>query len=319
LNSNLPPLVSVIMPAFNCEAFVAEALDSIFAQSYTHIEVVVIDDGSTDGTLAVLEEYKSRYDIQILKQKNSGSAIARSAGMAVAQGPYLAFLDSDDKWLPGKLAEQVNFLETHSDFGLVCSNWVTWCPNQEGEFDENVSPVIGEQAYSGWLYCDLLLDCVVWTSSVLMRRSVYEQVGDFNAELRRGQDYDYWLRISRLTRIHKLDSCLAVYRLNEASVTNRPNKINYEYLLLTDTLGKWGYRCVSGKTADEERVQKRLSEICFSFAYHQFYSGDISVALSSILTSLRHDKLRVSSWVYLGLICSKHLYQNTFKKAASVQ
>lgn len=310
MSQPLMPLVSVVIPAYECERYVIEALDSVFSQDYANLEVIVINDGSTDSTLELLKQYKHK--ITILDQPNSGSAVARNAGMAAAKGDYIAFLDSDDKWLPGKLLAQVNFLEKRLDFGLVSSNWVTWSPDENGDFceiaigDDHQTPQ-DNRHFSGWLYCDLLFDCVVWTSSVVMRRTVFEQVGDFNVHLRRGQDYDYWIRTSRVTKMHKLDQVYAVYRMNNESVTNRPNEINFGYEVLINAVDNWGYQCVSGEIVDKKLVERYLAEVCFSFAYYHLNSGSINVARNSILRSLKHNPFKFSYWLYLGFICSRYL------------
>src|SRR5436305_1935247 len=107
------PLVSVVMPAFNAEAFVAEGIESVLAQDYECVEVIVVDDGSTDNTSAVA----SRYPVKCIAQKNSGIAAARNAGVAVSRGSLVAFLDADDIWLPGKLSTQVAYLLKHPEVG----------------------------------------------------------------------------------------------------------------------------------------------------------------------------------------------------------
>ncbi|MBV1914295.1 MAG: hypothetical protein KUG72_02860 [Pseudomonadales bacterium] len=140
-----------------------------------------------------------------------------------------------------------------------------------------------------------------------MRRTVYEQVGDFNARLRRGQDYDYWIRVSRVTKIHKLDEVYAVYRMNNESVTHRPNEINFEYEVLAGAIDTWGYQCVGGDTVKKNRVEQYLAEVCFSFAYYHLNSGSIDVALSSILRSLKHNPYKFSYWLYLGFIYIRYL------------
>jgi glycosyltransferase involved in cell wall biosynthesis len=104
------PLVSVIMPAYNTARYIREAIDSVLDQDYPSKELIVIDDGSTDGTLEVLRSYGDR--ITLIEQRNQGSAVARNAGLAAARGECIAFLDSDDIWLPGKLRLQVDHLPT---------------------------------------------------------------------------------------------------------------------------------------------------------------------------------------------------------------
>ena len=114
------PEISVIVPTYNYAHFIGDCLDSIFAQTYKDFEVIVIDDGSTDDTARVLEKYKG--EIRYIYQENKGLPAARNTGIKAAQGEYLAFLDSDDLWLPEKLGEQVLFLRNEADMGIIFSD-----------------------------------------------------------------------------------------------------------------------------------------------------------------------------------------------------
>ena len=148
-------------------------------------------------------------------------SIAQGADDAqVARGKYLAFLDADDLWLPGKLVAQVSHLERNPEVGMVYSAWQEWYPEANGQF---VAPAMDkingdadalETQSSGWLYNALLLDCIIHTTTVVMRSNVAREVGDFDKALKRGQDYDYWLRVSRLTPIHKLRGVYSLYRVH---------------------------------------------------------------------------------------------------------
>src|SRR5262245_60758400 len=209
------PLVSVVIPAHNCGRFIGDALDSVLRQNYPLLEIFVIDDGSTDDTCDVVARYSDR--VSLVRQRNAGAAVARNVGMKLARGRYVALLDADDVWLPGKLRLQVDHLERHPDVAMCCTRWHLLYPDAAGayHFERAASPesVSVDPKWRGWIYCELLLDCEVWTSTVVMRRELDERVGGFDVKLRRGQDYDYWLRASRLTRIDRLDAPLALYRM----------------------------------------------------------------------------------------------------------
>ena len=110
--------VSVIIPSYNCEPFLAEAIESVFAQTYRPKEVIVVDDGSTDQTAAIARSYK---EVQYIYQANQGPAIARNNGIATARGDFIAFIDHDDMWLPNKLEVQIEYLLEHPYVGLsIC-------------------------------------------------------------------------------------------------------------------------------------------------------------------------------------------------------
>src|SRR5882672_6803905 len=300
-------LVSVIVPAYNCALYLAEALDSALDQDYAAKEVIVVDDGSVDDTPKIIERYGSR--VVALRQKNSGSAAARNAGMRHARGEYFAFLDADDLWLPGKLSAQVRYLDRHASVGMVYSNWGVWHPSEGGRFETaSVNGGVGaahggdddliEPRVSGWLYNELLLDCVVHTSAAMLRRSVAEAVGEFRAQFKRGQDYDYWLRVSRLTEIHKLARVLSLYRMHEESISYRVHPVNYGFEVIRTAVGQHGVVGPDGKRTPERIIARRLSDLCFRFAYHHLRYGDPGTARTSFAKSLRYFPWRPKGWLF---------------------
>jgi glycosyltransferase involved in cell wall biosynthesis len=296
------PKVSVIIPAYNCENYIGAAIDSILGQNYPSLEILVVDDGSTDSTADVLETFGDK--VQVISQKNSGSAVARNIGLEKSTGDYIAFLDSDDIWLEGKLSSQVSFLETHAEYGLVYSDWVCWHPDKDGIFKDHgydKDTTSAKRPLSGWLFEELIKDCIVWTGTVLMRRAVYEKTGAFDATLMRGQDYDYWLRIAQEFKIHKLADIHAVYRIHDQSVSHKPKSINYQYVLLRKALTALEKGNVKNQTVDQQIITDRLSESCFTFAYQHFHQGDILVALNNIILSLKYNPKNYKSWKYLCL------------------
>src|SRR5512143_4014499 len=117
------PLVSVVMPVYNGARYLRQALESALNQTYRPLEIIVVDDGSTDETSAILAEFGSR--IRAIRQKNPGSAAARNAALQAAHGEIIAFLDADDLWLPQKLEVQVAYLRAHPDVELVATRWLT--------------------------------------------------------------------------------------------------------------------------------------------------------------------------------------------------
>jgi glycosyltransferase involved in cell wall biosynthesis len=304
------PLVSVIMPAYNTSRYIREAIDSVLDQDYGNKELIVIDDGSTDGTLDIVRSYGDR--LQLITQQNQGSAVARNAGLAAACGEYIAFLDSDDVWLPGKLSLQVRYLQDHPDIGMIYARWQVWKPGADGRFSPAAS-MVGELAagesladgpgvvdeQSGWLYNRLLFTSLLHTITVLARRELVETVGRFNADLKRGQDYDYWLRTSRVTEIRQLDRVLALYRVHgEGCVTKWPQQ-NYEKLVVEGALQRWGLEGPTGEQTPRAAIERRLGEICFTFGYYHYWQGSPRIALRSFREALRHRPWHPASWRYL--------------------
>jgi glycosyltransferase involved in cell wall biosynthesis len=184
------PRVSVIVPVYNRPAYVREAVDSALAQDCPGgFEIVVVDDGSTDETPAVLASFGDK--IRVVRQTNGGVARARNAGFAAARGEYFALLDSDDLWMPGKLAAQVALLDAHPDAAFAHSD--------VEEFFESGPQTTWTRrpaVATGEVLRTLLRRNVVHTMSVMLRRRSIEEVGDFDPRYPPCEDWDLWLRIA---------------------------------------------------------------------------------------------------------------------------
>ncbi|MFW6242358.1 MAG: glycosyltransferase, partial [Thermodesulfobacteriota bacterium] len=178
------------------------AVDSVLDQAYSPFELLVIDDGSADETPALLREYGDR--IQVFRQSNQGVGAARNRGIAVARGSLIAFLDSDDRWLPGKLAAQAAFFEEHPE-ALICQTEEIWVRN-----GVRVNPRRRHQKRSGMIFEPSLALCLVSPSAVMVRRSLFDEVGRFDETLPACEDYDLWLRVSRRHPVHLIETPLIV-------------------------------------------------------------------------------------------------------------
>lgn len=190
------PLVSTIIPTYNRANLVSAAIDSVLAQTYKHVEVIVIDDGSADGTLEVLNRYGNR--IQVISQSNAGPAAARNRGVTAAHGEMIAFLDSDDLWLPEKLARQVDLLcrVGESVPCCLCNIKLRWKEQESTSFEVAwLNPAIGEGV---WHNPDKVLATrfVLFNQGVLIRRRVLREIGGFDEKFRLLEDYDLALRLS---------------------------------------------------------------------------------------------------------------------------
>jgi glycosyltransferase involved in cell wall biosynthesis len=202
---NPAPSVSVIIPTFNSGQYIATAVDSALAQERVDVEVLVIDDGSTDATGEILRRYGDR--IHYIYQPNSGVSTARNTGLASARSRYLAFLDSDDAWHPNKLARQLDALEKNPDAGACYSAFTVT--------DSELSPLYihrGEPETT--VLEDLLLkgNWVSTPSTVLCERALFTKVGGFDPELSLCADWDMWLRLAAVTDFVYIDESLADYR-----------------------------------------------------------------------------------------------------------
>ena len=198
------PKVSVIIPTYNRARILGEAIDSVLSQRYNDFELIVVDDGSTDGTEELVASYLPR--LTYLYQEHQGVSAARNRGIASARGEYLSFLDSDDLWIKDKLSSQIHFMESHPEC-LICYTDEIWI--RKGV---RVNPMKKHKKYSGMIFEQCLPLCIVSPSSVLIARTLLDAVGTFDESLEVCEDYDLWLRIAARYPIHFIETPLIVKR-----------------------------------------------------------------------------------------------------------
>lgn len=306
------PLVTVVMPVFNASATLAQALNSVLWQGYEAIEIIAVDDGSTDDSRELLAAYGDA--VRVLHQSKQGPAAARNLALQHARGEYIAFVDADDVWLPGKLLSQVAYLQAHPDVSAVFGRFIRWeASTQERRFVEPPLLAAYEEAAVRWrdqaelfkttslqgdLYADLLLDSVVHIITALVRRSAIDDVHGFDASLNTGSDYDFWLRLSRAHRIDQLDDCVAWYRIHAQSITRQPWPQNAEYAILLRTLAQHGARGADGRTVSDLEIQRRLFGIAFGHGYLHFWHGQSVHARRAFAQALSHSFWHPRLWVY---------------------
>jgi glycosyltransferase involved in cell wall biosynthesis len=196
--------VTVIIPTYNRGWIVKEAIDSVLHQDFSDFELIVVDDGSDDDTREVLGAYAN--SITVLHQSNRGVSAARNRGISEASGRLVAFLDSDDLWLPGKLKTQVKFFEENAD-AMINQTQEIWIRN-----GIRVNPKKRHHKFSGMIFEQSLALCLVSPSAVMLRRSLFDTVGVFDERLPACEDYDLWLRISCRYPVHLIDIPLIIKR-----------------------------------------------------------------------------------------------------------
>jgi len=201
----LMPKVSVIIPTYNRLPLLKEAVDSVLAQDFEDFELIVVDDGSTDGTGEEIKRYGGR--VKLLQYpENRGVSAARNRGVLYSRSKYIAFLDSDDLWVKGKLKVQVGFLDENPHFPMCYTDEI-WI--RKGR---RVNPMLKHAKYSGWIFEKCLPLCTISPSSAMMRRTLFSKVGLFDEALPVCEDYDFWLRVSVRFPIFFIDRKLIVKR-----------------------------------------------------------------------------------------------------------
>lgn len=192
-------LISGIVPVFSGERYLGETLDSMLAQTHSLLEIIVVDDGSTDGTRQVVAKYGDK--VRYLRQENSGPAVARNRGLDAAHGEYIAFLDADDLWHPEKLGRQIVRFKERPETDCCVTHVQNFCVPELGKEEEK---------FRNYHLSDALPGYIIQT--LLARRTLFKQVGKFNDELNYCEDTEWFLRTSESGAVFELLPDVLVYR-----------------------------------------------------------------------------------------------------------
>jgi glycosyltransferase involved in cell wall biosynthesis len=208
------PLVSVVIPVYNGAEYLRTALESALEQSYEPLEIIVVDDGSTDQSPQIIDSYEGR--VLAFRQANCGVARARNVGIRAARGDWVAFLDQDDWWLPEKIRKQVDLAQTDPEIGLVHTDVEHFDADSDcyvKRFNPNRSDLLIDRCYER-----LLLGNAIFNCTAMVRKTVLDHVGGFNEDMPGNtvQDYDLWLRVAKLSNLAYVPEKLATYRLHSA-------------------------------------------------------------------------------------------------------
>lgn len=207
------PLISAIMPVYNGENYIAEALESIRRQNYSPLEIIIVDDGSTDGTAAIVESFGD--DIQLVGQANSGQPAAINRGLTLCKGEFIAIIDHDDIWAEDKLARQLAFLEAHPQIEIVCGR-AKYFGAVEPWKDR--LPLDEDQAVLGFKF-----------GGTLIRRQAFEQTGLLDESMTISNDYEWYLRARDMgVSMRVTDDIVLYYRVHPESMTNTNAPRNFQ-------------------------------------------------------------------------------------------
>lgn len=270
------PLVSVLIPAFNRVRLIDETVDSVLKQTYSPVELIVVDDGSTDGTYEKLLEYASRGILTLRthgRRENKGQSAALNVALSYAKGDYVAILDSDDLFLPHKLEKQVAFLEARHEVGLVYGmgeaideegNWLydILSPSHQEPNDPNA----------------VLLNCYfLLPQNALVRSSVFKEAGLFEESFRAAQDHDMLIRIAEITRFAFIPEKVFQYRRHGDSISNRSAERRWKtgFEILRRAGARYPYR--------RSTLRKRAAVLNFRLAQTYWREGQLLRAIPYIL------------------------------------
>ena len=225
LQKELQDKVSVIIPAYNRSNYILEAIQSVLEQKYASIEIIIVDDGSTDDTKDKVLPFVGKEWIRYIYQKNKGRSAARNKGLVAAKGDYITFLDSDDIFEPGKIEIQVDYLRRHPEVGLVHGGYIKF--DDSGRDLGYRNPIY----FKGDIYPDMLLywSSLLATPAVMLPKKVIEEIGGFDESLYIGEDLDLWRRIARKYPFGYINQSVARVRVHTGNTSADKTKSTLEF------------------------------------------------------------------------------------------
>ncbi len=293
--------VSVIIPTYNRAEYIADALRSALSQHYQDFEIVIVDDGSTDGTRDIVAGFDDPR-IRYLLKDNGGVSSARNLGIRESSGEYLAFLDSDDIWFPDNLAKKVSVLDAHPDAGLVCSDAYL--------FDGSTGTMLGRRWHDHGSpdridprkaarapFKQLLKKgCFITPQATLVRRSVFARAGYFDESLRTHEDWDLFTRVAKLYPICLVDVPLLKIRKHDGNLTASWRNM---YRSAVTVLGRAPYSLLLNR-AELRLLNQRLARTHFSYGKSQILAGEIEAGRKKLRQAIATRPLYLRPYFYLA-------------------
>lgn len=284
-------MISVIIPTYNCDKYICEALDSVLHQTYLDYEIIVIDDGSTDTTRPIID---NRYHtVRYYHVENNGVAAARNLGILMAQGELIAFLDADDKWLPEKLEKQAAMFEADETVGMIFTENSFF--NENGITTNKVNK--RERLMRGDIVRNIFLNSYVATPTVMVRKSVFDAVGMFEEGLVVAEDDNMWMRIGMRYGVKLLDESMVLCRITEGSLSRKSHNI---YMGV-----KASIEIIKNKHPDlysrlgTSTIRRKYSDLFFSEGYNYFSQGMQKEARSNFIKSYINYPFKFKTLLYI--------------------
>ncbi|MEM9217431.1 MAG: glycosyltransferase [Cyanobacteria bacterium P01_F01_bin.150] len=220
------PLISVIIPVYNGERTVLETVQSILKQTFTNFELIIINDGSSDRTLELLEIVDDPR-VRILSYENGGLPVARNRGIEQAQGQYITFIDADDLWTPTKLSDQLTALQNNPDAGLAYS-WTLTMDDKTGALHPGKFV-----SFDGDVYGQMLLSNFIASgSNAMLTAEAVRSVGDFDATLTSCEDWDYWLRVASQWPFTVVPKPQILYRQSSSAMSSKVDVMEHNHMVV---------------------------------------------------------------------------------------
>ena len=304
------PKISVIIPSYNSAHCLPDAIDSILAQDYQNLEILVVDDGSTDNTKDVINSYinsvKKNRSCRILYvyKENGGVSSARNVGIENARGEYIAFLDADDTLLENSISQRVAFMEENQEVGIVFTNYYIFAnedkslsehkiaydeifltnlkSNSEHNCGDNY--IMNKSFYPNFLS---FRPFPIWTGTVMIRKTILDSVGIFREDISSGEDRDYWMRIIKNHIVGYIDTVLSCYHNYQSTLTKNIVNCRSDRIIVFKEL------LCDDNELDNNRLKEIISEEYFELGYYYYKNNEYLRSKLCFFQALINSRLSV--------------------------
>jgi len=295
--------VSVVIPAYNKAELTVQTVESVLSQTYKNIEIIVVDDGSTDSTRDRLFGYTER--IRYIYKKNGGACSARNVGISFATGEYVGFLDCDDLYLPEKIELSIRYLEQNPDVGFVYS--AAYFIDAQGTIVSTYSHPGGRK--NGWIYNDLVVQNFICNSTVMVRKICLDTMRGFDESVFSPADWDMWLRLSEQYTAGYIDVPLTKYRVDGSYIVRNLQKVESEEMQILQ-------QAFRRSTALPLKVkQEALAKLYLRFALNYLFTGDVNNARRVIWAAVYSKPLDLKVLVvFILFYCARSPLRSLIKR-----
>jgi len=280
---SMPIHVTIIIPAYNAQEYIEETINSALAQTYTNIEIIVVDDGSNDSTFEIASGFGDK--IKLFKTANSGVSRARNFAVEKAKGDWLAFIDADDLWEVNKLELQMCNLGNRR---WSHTNSLYIGEEQDGKTSRSdLSPQFGD-----WVFSHLLVDNFITTSTVIIEKKLFLESGGFDESMKAMEDWKLWLTIAEHEKLHYCPEILAQYRVYSGSTSRKAREVLPMHLQLIEQV----FQISSVKSNYAKLRNKAIAKSYFICSYIAEDSKDYSYSFYCSIKGLKHQPLQLANW-----------------------
>lgn len=290
------PEVSVIIPVYNAEKFIKKTIESVLNQTYKDYEIIIIDDGSTDNSKKILDEFKDK--VRYFKQANSGVSSARNMAIKEAAGKYIALLDQDDIWYPEKLEKQISFIKENPNVGMVYGD----CYYIDDK-DKVIYRVFEDQKYyQGKIFENLVIDNFVPIPTVLIKKEVLDKTGLFLENYSYAEEYELFIRIAKDYDIGCINEVLAGYRVHDTNLSKNIDKsLQEDIRVKEDALQKYAKQIEPIKN----KVKRKLAGYYYEFGRFYQKAGQSKMARQYLAKSIKTYTYSYKQYVFyiLAFMC----------------